>query len=376
MERGIEMKIDEVYTPAIVVDLDAMEGNLKKYADEAKKYGKQIWPMLKTHKSIELAKAQIKEGATGFLCGTLDEAEALCEAGIDNLMYAYPVATNVSIKRVTALSKKCNFIVRIDDLDAAKALNEGAKEAGAQVNYTMIVDSGLHRFGVKPEKMGEFATAMAKFENLVFKGISTHPGHVYGASCKADVPQYAADERAAVKAAVEALKAAGFTPEIVTSGSTPTFWGSIADENIQIYHPGNYIFNDAIQMSTETATEEECSLYILASVVSHPSEDLYICDAGAKCLGLDQGAHGNSSIKGFGVIKGHPELTVDGLSEEVGKIHTHGPTTLKVGDKIKIIPNHSCSSANLTDYFIGVRGDEVDHLIEVNIRGNSTRKNA
>ena len=142
------MKIDEVYTPAIVVDLDAMKGNLKKYADEAKKHGKQIWPMLKTHKSIELAKAQIKEGATGFLCGTLDEAEALCEAGIDNLMYAYPVATNVSIKRVTALSKKCNFIVRIDDLDAAKALNEGAKEAGAQVNYTMIVDSGLHRFGV------------------------------------------------------------------------------------------------------------------------------------------------------------------------------------------------------------------------------------
>lgn len=369
------MNINEIYTPAIVVDLDAFEHNLKKYADEAAKYGKQIWPMLKTHKSIEMAKMQADAGCTGFLCGTLDEAEALCEAGFDNLMYAYPVATDVSVKRVVELSKKCNFIVRIDGLEAAAAIDAGAADAGMKVNYTIIIDSGLHRFGVKPENMAAFAESMKQFENLVFKGLSTHPGHVYAAGSKDDLPKYVADERAAAKAAVEAVKSVGLEPEIVSSGSTPTFWGSIADETIGIFHPGNYVFNDAIQMSTETATEEECSLYILASVISHPSEDLYICDAGAKCLGLDQGAHGNSSIVGFGVVKGHPELTVAGLSEEVGKLHVHGETTLKVGDKIKIIPNHSCSSANLTAYYVGVRGDEVERLISVDIRGNSTTKN-
>lgn len=369
------MKINEVYTPAILLNLDYMEHNLKKYCDAAARNGKQIWPMMKTHKSTELARLQMEYGCTGALCGTLDEAEALCEAGIQNIMYAYPVATDVSIGRVVELAKKCNFIIRIDCLDAAKAIDEGAANAGVKVNYTVIVDSGLHRFGVDPEKVVAFADAMKEYENLVFKGISSHPGHVYGATCHAELAQYSVDECKSIGTAADALRAAGYELEIVSSGSTPTFWGAVTDKNIGIYHPGNYIFNDVIQVSTETAAEEECSLYILASVISHPREDLYICDAGAKCLGLDQGAHGNGSVKGFGYVKGHPELTVYGLSEEVGKLHVEGATDLKVGDKICIIPNHACSSANLTNYYVGVRGDEVERLIEVDIRGNATKKN-
>jgi len=369
------MKLNEIYTPAIVVDLDAMEGNLRKYCDAAKKYGKQVWPMAKTHKSLEFAKAQIDAGCTGFLCGTLDEAEAFSAAGIDNLMYAYPVATEVSIKRVIELSRKCNFVTRIDGFDAAKALNDAAEKAGAKINYTIIIDAGLHRFGIKPEDAGKFAKQLSELKALVFKGISTHPGHVYAANSAADVPAYVEDECNTAKVAVEALAKEGFKCELVTSGSTPTFFGAISDENLNVYHPGNYIFNDAIQLSTDTATEEECSLYIYASVISHPAEDLFICDAGAKCLGLDQGAHGNTSIKGYGHVVGHPELIVAGLSEEVGKLHVEGKTDLKVGDKIKIIPNHSCSSANLTGYYVGVRGEEVDHLVKVDVRSNSTNKN-
>lgn len=150
----------------------------------------------------------------------------------------------------------------------------------------------------------------------------------------------------------------------------------MSDEYITAYHPGNYVFNDNIQMSTKTATEAECALRIFATVVSHPQDDLFICDAGAKCLGLDQGAHGNSSIRGYGYVVGHPELEVFSLSEEVGKFHVHGTTDLKVGDQVEIIPNHSCSSANLTSYMIGCRNGEVERVIEVDIRGNSTRKNA
>lgn len=371
------MTINELYTPAILLNLDYMEHNLKKYCDAAAAHGKQIWPMIKTHKSTELARLQTQYGCTGFLCGTLDEAEAMAADGVQNIMYAYPVATDVSIRRVVNLAKRCaNFIIRIDGLDAARAIDAGAGAAGVHVNYTIIIDSGLHRFGVKPEQALAFADAMKQFENLVFKGISTHPGHVYGAACEADVAQYVEDERRSVAVAADALRGAGYSLEIISSGSTPTFWGALEDENIGIYHPGNYIFNDAIQLSTNTAAEDECALYVLASVISHPSEDLYICDAGAKCLGLDQGAHGNTSIKGFGVVKGHPELTVYSLSEEVGKFHLEGKTDLKVGDKVLIIPNHSCSTANLTSYFVGVRGETVDHLVEVDIRGNSTKKNA
>ena len=369
------MNINDIQTPAILLNLPSMEGNLKKYSEEAKKYGKQIWPMIKTHKSVELARLQQEQGAAGFLCGTLDEAEALCEAGFDNIMYAYPVATDVSVKRVIALAKKCNFILRIDGLESAKAVDQAAKEADVKVDYTLIIDSGLHRFGVEPNQAAEYVKEFSKLGNLEFKGISTHPGHVYGASCKEELPKYVEDECIAVATAVNLLKDAGFACEVVSSGSTPTFWGAVGDKNINIYHPGNYIFHDAIQVSTETASEEECALYILASVISHPREDLFICDAGAKCLGLDQGAHGNSSIKGFGIVKKHPELVIYSLSEEVGKIHVEGKTELKVGDKIKIIPNHSCSSANLTDYYVGVHEDKVKRLIKAEMRSNSTTKN-
>ena len=368
------MNIFELETPAILLDLDAAERNLQRYSEGAAAAGKQIWPMIKTHKSTELSQLQAKYGCTGFLCGTLDEAEAMAKAGYENIMYAYPVATDVSVQRVIALSKQCNFIIRMDGSDAAHLLNEAAKKAAVSVKYTLIVDSGLHRFGVAPDKAVELAAAMKDLKSLKFCGISTHPGHVYGASCEADVPQYCKDEMENIKIAADALRAAGYELDIISSGATPTFWGSLKDENLMIYHPGNYIFNDAIQMSTNTATEEECALYVLASVVSHPREDLFICDAGAKCLGLDMGAHGNASVKGHGVIKGHPELTMYSLSEEVGKIHVDGPTDLKVGDKIIIIPNHSCSTANLTEYYIGVRGEEVERYIDVDIRGNSTKK--
>ena len=369
------MNIHEIYTPAILLNLDYMERNLKKCRDAAAAHGKQIWPMIKTHKSTELARLQMEYGCSGFLCGTLDEAEAMAANGAKNVMYAYPVATDTSIARVIKLAQTCNFIIRIDDLDAACAINAAAAQSGLKVNYTIIVDSGLHRFGVKPEKVLEFAEAMKQFHNLAFKGISTHPGHVYGATCEADVPKYCEDERKSIALSADALRNAGYELEIISSGSTPTFWGTLDDENIQIYHPGNYIFNDVIQLSTNTATEDECALYVLASVISRPSEDLFICDAGAKCLGLDRGAHGNTSIKGFGVVKGHPELTVSSLSEEVGKFHVEGKTELKVGDKVLVIPNHSCSTANLTSYYVGVRGEEVERLIPVDIRDNSTKKN-
>jgi len=368
------MKKSELQTPAIIVDLDVLENNIKRFQELCNQYGKELWPMIKTHKSTELVKMQEEAGAAGFLCGTLDECEKICAAGIKNIMYAYPVATDVSIQRVIRLARQCNFIIRLDNYDGAVMINKAAEEAGVSINYTIIIDSGLHRFGVAPEKAVAFADSLKDLKALVFKGVSSHPGHVYSAVKHADIQKYVEDERTAIKTAVEALKKAGYVCAMVSSGSTPTFFGAVSDEYIKIYHPGNYVFMDNIQMSTETAKESECALSVYASVISHPSEDLFICDAGAKCLGLDQGAHGNTAIKGHGYVKGHPELTVYSLSEEVGKIHVDGPTSLKVGDKIEIIPNHSCSTANLTDYLIGLRGDTVERVIEVDMRGNSTKK--
>lgn len=369
------MKKQDLQTPAILVDLDILNNNIKRYQEEANKYDKEIWPMIKTHKSLEITKMQLNAGATGILCGTLDEVEAVAKAGVEKIMYAYPVASPQSIERVIKVTKDRDLIIRIDDLDAAKIINEAALNVGVKISYTIIINAGLDRFGINPKDAVEFADSLKGLEGLRLRGISTHPGHVYAATNGQEVTQYVKAEKESIKLAADALRNAGYELEYITSGATPTFWGSVDDENIKVFHPGNYVFHDVIQMSLDIAKEEDCALTVLATVVSNPRDGLFICDAGSKCLGLDQGAHGNDSIKGFGRVKGHPEIVVGSLSEEVGKLLYEGKTDLKVGDKIEIIPNHACSSANFTDYLITTRKDEVVGAIEVDIRGNSTLKN-
>ena len=376
---------DGLRTPAILLDLDVLEENIRTYAERAKACGKALWSMVKTHKSSEIAAMQASAGCGGFLCGTLDEAEQLAADGFQHLMYAYPAAAGPSIGRIIALAKQVpDFIVRLDSVEAAEALEAAAAaEAMAaaapgiaaekvvfKVKYTVILDCGLHRFGISAEKIAEFVEKLRIFPHLLWKGISTHPGHVYGAASAAEVPEYCAEEAEQIGAAVRNLKAAGLEPEIVSSGSTPTYAANIGDPVINMYHPGNYVFNDAIQISNGTAEEGNCALTVLATVISNPSEGHFICDAGAKCLGLDQGAHGNSSLTGHGRVIGHPELRVSHLSEEVGQLEAAGPTDLKIGDRIRIIPNHSCSTANLTSRMTGIRKGQTDRVIRVNMRGN------
>ncbi|WP_338946942.1 alanine racemase [Fusobacterium canifelinum] len=365
------MKKKELKTPTILLNIEALKNNIKKYQKLCTEYKKELWPMIKTHKSIEIVEMQINEGATGVLCGTLDEAEACCQKGIKKIMYAYPVASEENIKRIIEMTKKIDFIIRLDSLEAAIKINEIAKVEDIIVNYTIIVDSGLHRFGVSLENLLTFAEELKKLKYLKLKGISSHPGHVYSSTCEADIQKYVLDECETLKKAKEILEKEGYHLEYITSGSTPTFEEAVKDLNINVYHPGNYVFLDSIQLSINKAKIEDCALTVLATIISHPSENLFICDAGAKCLGLDQGAHGNSSIVGYGTVIGHPEIIVSSLSEEVGKLKIEGQTNLKIGDKIEIIPNHSCSTANLCSYYTVTEGDDVIKSIKVDARGNS-----
>ncbi len=369
------MHISDLQTPAILLRSSSMQHNLKKYQRACDAHGKQLWPMLKTHKSTALAGLQLQLGATGFLCGTLDECETLCAQGVKNLMYAYPVAGAVACRRAAALAQRCAFYARIDTLEAAAQLDAAARAANTVVNCTIILDCGLHRFGMPADAILPFAQELSRFPSLRLMGISTHCGHVYAEPDADRVPQYAAQELAAIHQAVDALRGAGFAVELVTSGATPTFGATVADDYITIYHPGNYIFNDCIQIANRTAAPEECALVVCATVISRPRADLLICDAGAKCLGLDQGAHGNSAVQGHGRVIGHPELRVSALSEEVGKLQITGATELQVGDRILIIPNHACSTANLTDHYLLVDDDgNVQQSIRVDIRSNATTK--
>jgi len=358
-----------ISTPAVLVDEAILKRNIARYQTACNNYNKHLWPMIKTHKSTAIAKMQQEQGACGFLCGTLDECEALASAGISNIMYAYPVASQPALSRAVELARRCNFFARIDGAESGRLLAEAAIDV--RINYTIIIDSGLHRFGVRPNQAVELACALAQYPALCLRGISTHPGHVYAASSPADVRRYTQDEKNAMSEAACALETAGYRLDFISGGSTPTFMSSLSDETIKILHPGNYVFNDAVQITLGAAATEDCALTILATVVSSPHNGIFIIDAGSKTLGLDKGAHGNAALNGYGIIKNHPNLTISALSEEVGKIEASADTTLKVGDKIEIIPNHACVPANLTSFLILCRENEVVGSIEVDIRGNS-----
>jgi len=365
------MKKNDLPTPMILVDQDILSHNINKYQTACDHYQKQLWPMIKTHKSTAIAKMQLQAGAMGFLCGTLDECEILVDAGIKNIMYAYPVATQASIDRVIELKKKCPIILRIDGLESAKRINNAAKVAEVIIDYTIIINSGLNRLGINPEQAVWFAKEMTTYKNLRLKGISTHPGHVYAATNANEVLQCAKQEVEALQVASDLLKADHFELEMITTGSTPTFSDAVMNHNIDIFHPGNYVFHDAIQIALGVAQESECALTILASVISNQEPGIFIIDAGSKTLGLDKGAHGNTSIKGYGIIKGQSEAEIISLSEEVGKISVPMNSVLKVGDKVEIIPNHACVPANLTSRLISCKGEDVVGEIEIDMRGNT-----
>ncbi|AEM78262.1 alanine racemase [Thermoanaerobacter wiegelii] len=360
--------IFELPTPSFLVDLDKLESNIKEMADTCRKNGKELWPMVKTHKSTAIAKMQQNYGSKGFLVGTIDEAEKLTENGFKEIMIAYPVASKENIERILTLAQKAHVILSFDGVEAAAKVEETCNRIGLSMDYLIIIDSGLHRFGVVPEKVLELAEKLKSFTHLKFKGIATHPGHTYAKRNIEEIKAVAQEEVEALTTAANILKKEGYSVDIVATGSTPTAAFVVSSKIINILRPGNYVFYDAIQVALGVSPLEKCALTVLATVIAHPKEDLFIIDAGSKCFGLDKGAHGVSLINGYGIVKGYPELVVESLSEEVGKVKVTAPTDIKVGDKIEIIPNHACSTANMTSYLVGHRKGIVEKVIPVDAR--------
>lgn len=361
--------VNQLTTPGFLVDLDKLEHNIRELADLCSANNKQLCPMIKTHKSAEIAALQAEFGAASFLAGTLDEAEELDRYGYKRIVLPYPVATDENIARVIRLSRSADITVSFDGAEAARKFESQLVNEGRLLEYLIIIDCGLHRFGVIPDEVLELARELSGFPHLSFKGIATHPGQVYGKTNMAEVEAVAREEIVALEQAKKLLSSAGYNVEIVATGSTPTIPFTVKNKTITTLRPGNYVFFDAIQVALGVVPAERCSLTVMASIIANPGKDIFIMDAGSKCFGLDKGAHSVALLKGYGIVKGHPELTVEALSEEVGKLRACGGTDLKVGDKIEIIPNHACAAANMTNFLIGCRDGLVERVLSVNARG-------
>ncbi|MDP3386158.1 MAG: alanine racemase [Eubacteriales bacterium] len=366
------IRIEDLETPSFLLDLTVLENNINDYQNDCFDNQKQLWPMTKTHKSSYIAMMQNKAGAKGFLVGTIDEAEMLADRGIVNIMLAYPYTDFRNLERIADISGKANLYCAIDHPEHVALYSDFFGKRNQICKTIIIIDTGLGRFGVSPDEAGKFALDVTNTENLELFGISTHSGQVYGCSNKEEVIRQGQSGLDRLEMAKQNIEKEGIELEIIACGTTPAFDLEVKHNVTNIVRPGNYVFHDNIQIILGSAEEKDCAFTVQCTIISKHENHLLI-NCGSKCLGLDKGAHGVSGLDTYGLVKGHPELKIVSLSEEVGKIYSEDPDRFNIGDKLQIIPNHSCSSASMTSYLTGHRQGVAERIIEIDMRPNSKK---
>ena len=351
------VKVHDVETPALLLHLDVVERNLAHMAARARKLGVALRPHAKTHKCVELGRLQLEHGARGLTVSTLVEAEVFARAGITDLTWAFPIDPgHVAHARRIVQETGATLRVVVDDLDAARAL------AGSGLHVWLKVDSGLHRAGVDPASSYalQVAAALGEERGLVFDGILTHSGHAYRTTNKEEAAAVAESERSVMVAFAERLRGEGLAVREVSVGSTPAMAAVTDLTGVTEARPGNYVFYDRTMVLIRCCEPADVGVSVLATVVSHqPGASHFVVDAGALELSKDPGpAH--VGPQAMGAVKDAPDLTVATVSQEHGQIRAASVTALdgryKVGDKIEIIPNHSCLTVPLFDAYHVIRG--------------------
>jgi D-serine deaminase-like pyridoxal phosphate-dependent protein len=357
--------IDELESPAVLVDLDVLERNIARMAEAARRHGVRLRPHAKTHKTLEIARLQRAAGAVGLCLAKPGEAEAFAAGGFDDLFLAYPVVGADKARRLLALAERARLAVGVDSVEGARSLAEVFAAAGRTLDVRLKVDVGMHRVGVLPEHALSVARGIAELRGLRLGGVFTHGGHAYAATSPSAVAEVGASEGATLAVVAAELKAAGLAIEEVSVGSTPTAFHAMQAAGVTECRPGNYVFHDATQVSLGTCRLEDCALTVVATVVSAPAPDRAVVDAGSKTLSSDAL---RPRPGGYGWILGR-RSRLQRLSEEHGVVEVAEGEAFRVGERVRILPNHACVVANLHDCLLGVRGDRVEAELAVVARG-------
>jgi D-serine deaminase-like pyridoxal phosphate-dependent protein len=268
-------------------------------------------------------------------------------------------------RRLLALSDRARLTVGVDSVEGARSLAGTFHSAGRTLEVVLKVDVGYGRVGVLPEHAVAVARGVAELPGLRIRGVFTHAGHGYLAESRAGVEEIARLEGERLVEAATRLREAGFTLDEVSVGATPTAAVAMRVGGVTECRPGNYVFHDASQVALGTCGLEDCALTIVATVVSVPSADRAVVDAGSKTLSSDPL---RPRAGGHGRILGR-ESRIEKLSEEHGVIGVVPGETFRVGERVRILPNHACVVANLHDRLVGVSGERVESVLAIEARG-------
>jgi D-serine deaminase-like pyridoxal phosphate-dependent protein len=369
------MRLSDLPTPQVVVDRRRLMNNIERVQELADSGGVRLRPHAKTHKSPAIARWQLERGAVGICCAKVGEAEVFATAGIGDIRLPYPVNPSNAL-RVIALMDRAAISIIVDHTAVARGWSDAMKREGRSLDVLIKVDVGFHRCGIDPDERSalEFIRAVASLPGLRLRGLLSHAGHGYHATSEDELCAVASREAEILLGLRDAARRSGIDLAELSVGATPTLRFSARQRGLTELRPGNYVYFDRTQNALGASTLGDCALTVAATVVSKPAADRIILDCGSKTLTNDQ-ARGIAKVAGFGAVltaDGTAEdggLTIERLSEEHATVRVSGGTRLEPGDRVRVVPNHSCVVSNLVDVVRLVDGDEVIETLPVAARG-------
>jgi D-serine deaminase-like pyridoxal phosphate-dependent protein len=361
----------KIATPALIIDLDAMEANIAAMAAHARKHNIALRPHAKTHKCSEIAKRQIAAGALGICCAKLGEAEALADAGIDSILITSPVVTDGGIARLMALNTRIGELRAVcDNAGVAARLDAAARDAGKKLKVVVDIDPGLGRTGIRP---GEGALALveqiAKSAHLEYAGLQCYAGqvqHMESPNERRAASLNAMKELAGLR---DGLKARGLSPALLSGGGTGTFDIDPDAHTLTELQVGSYVFMDRqyndVWEKPGDRLPFKTSLFVQTTVISNNRDGLITTDAGFKAFATDAG---NPAI-----ASGAPEGSSYFFfgDEQGGVIYPPTNGKIEIGTVIACIVPHCDPTVNLYDRYHCVRGDVLESIWKIEARGRS-----
>jgi D-serine deaminase-like pyridoxal phosphate-dependent protein len=363
----IGMALEDVDTPALLLDLDALERNLTRMADAVAGKPVRLRPHAKTHKCPAIALRQMAHGAVGVCCQKVGEAEAMVLGGVPDVYVSNQIVGASKLARLAALARQARVTTCVDDPAHVRPLSEAARAFGVELTVLVEIDVGSNRCGIAPgAPAAALAREIAAAPGLRFAGLQAYHGSAQHRRTVAERREAVQSATARVVETREALARAGLPCETVTGGGTGTF---TFERDSGVYNElqvGSYVFMDAdyaqnLDADGQPARAFEHSLFVWATVMSRPTPGRALLDAGLKALAMDSGPP---------TLPDHPGAVFERASDEHGRLAlADGVKGLAIGDKVRLIPGHCDPTVNLYDWYVGLRNGRVEVLWPITARG-------
>jgi len=358
--EGDAMRREELDTPALLLDLNALERNISKMSRFIREAPADLRPHVKTHKCPEIARRQIEAGAKGITCAKLGEAEAMTKFGVDDILIANQVVGKQKIKRLISLAESTHIMVAIDSIKNARELSNAAAKGGQILDVVVELNIGLNRCGAHP---GADSVALAKkiveMSGLNIRGLMGYEGHVMFIPNHSERKRMCEQALAKLTRTKSMLEKESFDVQVVSAGGTGTYDIAAVYPGITEVQAGSYATMDT--KYRDLGVNFECALSLISTVISRPTEKRAVIDAGAKAITSEYGMPEPKEPMGSHLTALHEEHGILRLESDAQK--------LDVGDKIEFIVSHGCTTVNLHDQLNAMRGDRLEAVWSIAARG-------